>query len=70
MKVLDFLSKVIFSDEKTIASTTHGPLLQQHEDNSPIDTAGIVRRWLDEQPHIRLLAWPSKGRDLIPNENV
>lgn len=40
------------------------------QDNCPIHTARVVRRWFEEQRHIELLSWPSNSPDLNPIENV
>lgn len=40
------------------------------QDNAPIHTARTVRRWIEEQPDVEVLPWPSKSCDLNPIENV
>lgn len=41
------------------------------QDNCPIHTARIVRRWFaDRVDAIELLHWPSKGCDMNPIENI
>lgn len=40
------------------------------QDNCPIHTARIVKRWFQDQRNMELLDWPSKSCDLNPIENV
>ncbi|KAK3896200.1 hypothetical protein Pcinc_000122 [Petrolisthes cinctipes] len=40
------------------------------QDNCPVHTARVVRRWFEEQPQLELLPWPSNSPDLNPIENV
>ncbi|KAK3879029.1 hypothetical protein Pcinc_016373 [Petrolisthes cinctipes] len=39
-------------------------------DNYPVHTANIVRRWIEDQPQLEVLPWPSYSPDLNPIENV
>ena len=39
------------------------------QDNAPIHTAGLTRKWL-ETHQIRLMEWPARSSDLNPIENV
>ena len=40
------------------------------QDNCPIHTAKIIKRWFAEQRDVELLPWPSKACDLNPIEHV
>lgn len=40
------------------------------QDNCPIHTARIVRRWFQDQRNMEVLDWPSKACDLNPIENL
>ncbi|XP_023238255.1 uncharacterized protein LOC111637078 [Centruroides sculpturatus] len=39
-------------------------------DRSPVHTAGIVKRWLEQQPQVADMGWPGRGADLNPIEHV
>lgn len=40
------------------------------QDNCPVHTARVVKRWFEEQRHVELLPWPSNSPDLNPIENL
>jgi len=43
-------------------------LVVLQQDNSPVHTAGLVKKWFEEQ-NIEILPWPSNSPDLNPIEN-
>ncbi|CAF3669016.1 unnamed protein product [Rotaria socialis] len=40
------------------------------QDNSPVHTAAVVKRWFQQHPEIVLINWPPKSPDLNPIENL
>lgn len=40
------------------------------QENCPVHTARIIKRWFEDQRHVDLIEWPSKGCNLNPIENI
>ena len=67
-KYLDILNNVLMpSLQNRIPAATDIPFVH---DRSPIHTATVIREWLQQQPMLSPVPWPSKGADLNPIENV
>ena len=69
-KYLQILEEVMLPSVRSYALPFPEKIIYMH-DNSPIHKARIITSWFnDNNRHIDIIDWPSKGCDLNPIENV
>lgn len=66
---IEILEEVMLPSVRAYALPYPERILYVH-DRSPIHTARVVTRWLQEQRNFEVLEWPSKACDLNPIENI
>jgi hypothetical protein len=67
---LDILQNSLVPTARVVYPETEVPELIFLQDNCPIHTARVVQDWLQAQPDIRTVRWPSRSPDLNPIENL
>jgi transposase len=67
---LELLQESFLPTARVVYPAAEVPELIFFQDNCPIHTARVVQSWLDAQPDIRAVRWPSRSPDLNPIENL
>ncbi|KAJ8708274.1 hypothetical protein PYW07_010399 [Mythimna separata] len=67
---LELLQETMVPTVRSVYPQDEVPEILFIQDNCPIHTSRVVRNWLEQQPDIRTVPWPSRSPDLNPIENL
>ncbi|KAH9641330.1 hypothetical protein HF086_002652 [Spodoptera exigua] len=67
---LELLQDTMLPTVRVVYPEAEHPEITFIQDNCPIQRSRIVQQWIDQQPNLRTVPWPSRSPDLNPVENL